>query len=164
MTGLRIGMIGVGDRAKADDTCVVLCQTTGGKLIRIRLDFFSTRPENYLYAGLQGTKACYEAPRGPHDEHKVHVVGVTPPKEWQSLSDFAKYLPEAWRRVPESDLPTNFDSGSWLMLEDFARCILDDARPPTDIIDALNMTAPGLMSEVSIERGGAPVEVPEFRL
>jgi hypothetical protein len=49
------------------------------------------------------------------------------------------------------------------MIEDFARCIIQDARPPIDVIDALNMTAPGLLSEVSRERGGAPVEVPEFK-
>jgi len=32
------------------------------------------------------------------------------------------------------------------------------------VVDALNMTAPGLLSEVSRERGGVPVDVPEFRL
>ncbi|NCO42207.1 MAG: gfo/Idh/MocA family oxidoreductase, partial [Armatimonadetes bacterium] len=49
-----------------------------------------------------------------------------------------------------------------LMIEDFARSILDDTRPPIDVVDALNMTAPGLLSEVSRERGGEPVEVPAF--
>ncbi|PIZ40569.1 MAG: hypothetical protein COY42_21155, partial [Armatimonadetes bacterium CG_4_10_14_0_8_um_filter_66_14] len=81
------------DWAKADDTCVVLCQTESGKLLRIRLDFFSDRPMNYQYLGLQGTGACYEAPRGPKDEHKVYVHGQTPRGEWQSLFDFDKYLP-----------------------------------------------------------------------
>ncbi len=150
--------------AKADDTCVVVCQTTGGKLIRIRLDFFSTRPNNYLYMGLQGTKACYEAPRGPKDEHKIHVDGVTPKGEWQPIWAYADYLPQAWQHFPKEEIKEGFDSGTWLMVEDFARCILDDTRPPIDIIDALNMTVPGLMSEVSIQQGGVPVEVPEFQL
>ena len=71
--------------AKADDTCIVLGQTSSGKLVRIRLDFFSTRPNNYTYSGLQGTSACYEGPRGLKDEHKIHVKGQTPPGTWQSL-------------------------------------------------------------------------------
>ena len=151
------------DWARADDTCVVLCRTTGGKLIRIRLDFFSSRPDNYLYTGLQGTKACYEAPRATGDEHRVYVDGVTPKGEWQSLEEYEQYLPGAWKDVSGNGVAA-FDSGARIMLEEFGRCIIDDTHPPIDVVDALNMTAPGLMSEVSIEKGGVPVEVPEFRL
>ena len=150
--------------AEADDTCIVLCLTVSGKLIRIRLDFFSTRPDNYLYTGLQGTWACYEAPRGPKDEHKIHVDGVTPKGEWQNIREYNEYLPEAWKRIPEDEITDGFDSGSWIMLGDFAECVLHGTEPPINIIDALNMTAPGLMSEVSVQKGGVPVEVPEFKL
>ena len=149
---------------KADDTCIVLGRTTSGKLVRIRLDFFSNRPNNYLYLGLQGTNAGYEAPRGPKDEHKIHVHGVTPRGEWQSLWDFDEYLSDGWKGMPTDAIDDGHDGGASLMIEDFARCIIEDTRLPIDIIDALNMTAPGLMSEVSAERGGEPVEVPEFGL
>lgn len=148
--------------AKADDTCIVLGQTPSGKLVRIRLDFFSNRPNNYTYFALQGTKACYEGPRGPKDEHKFYVEGKTPRGAWQGLRDFESYLPAVWKTMPP-ETAESYDGGSALMLEDFARCILDDTRPPIDVVDALNMTAPGLMSEVSAERGGAPVDVPEFK-
>jgi predicted dehydrogenase len=149
--------------AKADDTCVVLCEMESGKLIRIRLDFFSRRPNNYEYYGLQGTKACYEAPRGPEDGHRVYVEGQTPRGTWQSLWEYEQYLPEAWQKMPADAINDHYDGGAPLMLEDFARCILDNTRPPIDVVDALNMTAPGLVSEISRERGGAPVEVPEFK-
>ena len=149
---------------KADDTCVVLCETEGRKMIRIRLDFFSTRPNNYLYMGLQGTGAAYEAPRGPKDEYKVHVAGQTPRGEWQSLWDYDEYLPEGWKNMPPEVVTDSHDGGASIMVEDFARCILDDTRPPIDVVDALNMTAPGLISEISRQRGGAPVDVPEFVL
>ena len=150
--------------AKADDTCTVLGQTPSGKLVRIRLDFFSNRPTNFTYMGLQGTGACYEAPRGPKDDHKVYVEGRTPKGTWQSLRDFEEHLPPAWRAMPADAVDDGYDAGTPLMIEAFARCILDDTRPPIDVVDALNMTAPGLMSEVSIARGGAPVAVPEFKL
>lgn len=147
------------DWAKADDTCVVLCQTESGKLLRIRLDFFSDRPMNYQYLGFQGTGAAYEAPRSPQDGHKVYVHGQTPRGEWQCLWDFEQYLPPAW---PAGNADDGIDGGAALMVEDFARSILEDTRPPIDVVDALNLTAPGLLSEVSRQRGGAPVEVPAF--
>ncbi len=148
--------------ARADDTCVVLCQTESGKLLRIRLDFFSSRPNNFTYLGLQGVGACYEAPRGPKDEHKIYIEGQTPRGTWQSLYEFEDYLPDAWKAVPPEAVDDGYDGGTPLLIEDFARCIVEDTRPPIDVVDALNMTAPGLMSEVSRERGGVPVDVPDF--
>ncbi|MBI2299689.1 MAG: Gfo/Idh/MocA family oxidoreductase [Armatimonadetes bacterium] len=149
--------------AKADSTCVVLCETVSGKLLRIRLDFFSDRPNNYMYLGLQGTRAAYEAPRAGNEDHKVYVEGRTPRGAWQSLWDYEEHLPDAWRRMPADQVNDNHDGGAALMIEDFARCILDDTKPAVDVVDALNMTAPGLLSELSRQRGGAPVDVPEFR-
>ena len=150
--------------AKADDTCVVLLQTATGKLLRIRLDFFSDRPNNFTYIGLQGTGASYEAPRGPKDEHKIHLAGKTPRGTWQSLWDYSEYLPAEWNRLPVDAVNDGYDGGTPLMLEEFAQCLVNDTRPPIDVVDALNMTAPGLLSEVSRERHGAPVDVPEFKL
>jgi len=151
------------DWAKADDTCVVLLQTVTGKLLRIRLDFFSDRPTSFTYLGLQGTGACYEGTHTAQDDHRVYVHGQTEPGTWQSLWDFSDYLPEGWKRMPEEAIDRGYDGGTSVMIEDFAQCIQNDTRPPLDVVDALNMTAPGLLSEVSRERGGEPVEVPEFR-
>ncbi|NLC59298.1 MAG: Gfo/Idh/MocA family oxidoreductase [Armatimonadetes bacterium] len=148
--------------ARADDTCVVLLQTVSGKLIRIRLDFFSDRPMNVTYYGLQGTEAAYEGPRGSKDDHKIFVRGKTPGGEWQSLWDYREFLAEGWKRIPPEMINDNWDGGNALMLEDFARCIIEDTRPPVDVIDAVNLTAPGLLSEISREQGGIPVAVPDF--
>jgi predicted dehydrogenase len=150
--------------AVADSTCTVMMETVSGKQIRIRLDFFSDRPMSYTYYGLQGTTAAYEGPRAPGEEHKVYVHGKTPRGQWESLWNYQQYLPESWQSLPPEAQTDTYDGGTPLMLEDFARCILDDTRPPVDIIDSLNMTAPGLLSEVSRAQGGKPVEVPEFIL
>lgn len=150
--------------ARADSTCTVLLETVGGRLLRIRLDFFSDRPNNYTYYGLQGTGAAYEGPRAAGEEHRIYVHGRTPKGTWESLWNYLEYLPAEWQILPEEAVNDTYDGGAPLMLEAFARSILDDTRPPVDIIDALNMTAPGLLSELSRERGGAPVEVPEFKL
>ncbi|MCC6446199.1 MAG: Gfo/Idh/MocA family oxidoreductase [Armatimonadetes bacterium] len=148
--------------AKADDTCVVLLETESGRLLRIRLDFFSTRPNNYLYLGLQGTGAAYEGPRAPGEGHKVYVHGQTPPGSWQSLWDYKQYLPPEWNALANDPEDDTHDGGLAVMLSDFARSVREGTRPPIDVVDALNLTAPGLLSEVSVRRGGAPVEVPKF--
>lgn len=152
------------DWAVADSTCTVLLETAGGRLIRIRLDFFSDRPNNYTYYGLQGMTAAYEGPRAPGEEHRVYVHGRTEPGTWESLWNYSDYLPDAWKNLPAEAVNDSYDGGAPLMLEEFARCILDDTKPPVDVVDALNMTAPGLLTEVSRQKGGQPVEVPEFKL
>ena len=101
-------------------------------------------------------------PRAESEEHKVHIKGETPSRTWQTLWDFEDYLPQSWKQMPSEAIDNSYNGGAPLMIEDFAKCIIDDSRPPIDVIDAVNMTAPGLMSEVSRENGGAPVEVPSF--
>jgi len=150
--------------AVADSTCTVMLETVSGRLLRIRLDFFSDRPNSFTYYGLQGTGAAYEGPHAEGEEHKVYVHGRTAPGTWESLWNYSEYLPDAWKNMPAEAVSDTWDGGAPLMLEDFARCIIDDTRPPVDVVDALNMTAPGLMSEVSRQKGGCPVDVPQFKL
>jgi len=150
--------------AVADSTVTVLCETETGKQIRIRLDFFSDRPNSFTYYGLQGTGAAYEGPHAPGEEHRVYVHGRTERGQWESLWNYAEYLPESWQALPEEAVNDSYDGGSPIMIEEFARSIIDDTKPPVDVVDALNMTAPGLMSEVSRAKGGQPVDVPEFKL
>ena len=150
--------------ARADSTSTLLLETTGGRLIRLRVDFFSDRPDNYTYYGLQGTGAAYEGPRAATEEHRIYVHGQTAPGTWESLWNYDEYLPDEWKTLPAEAVNDSYDGGAPLMIEAFARCILDDTRPPVDVVDALNMTAPGLLSEVSRDRGGQPVDVPEFKL
>ena len=164
----QVVCVGSGQRhipwAVADSTCTVMLETVSGKSLRIRLDFFSDRPNSFTYYGLQGTGAAYEGPRAPGEEHRIYVHGRTAPGTWESLWNYSEYLPESWQSLPAEAVADTWDAGAPLMLEEFARCILDDTRPPVDVVDALNMTAPGLMSEVSRQKKGAPVDVPQFVL
>ncbi|MHB8994794.1 MAG: Gfo/Idh/MocA family protein [Armatimonadota bacterium] len=152
------------DWAIADSTCTVLMETESGQLIRIRLDFFSHRPNSFTYYGLQGTGATYEGPRAAGEEHRIYIHGKTEPGQWDRLWDYSEYLPDAWKNMPQEAIADTWDAGAPIMLEEFAKCIREDTKPPVDVVDALNMTAPGLLTEVSRSKGGCPVEVPEFKL
>ncbi|RLG66857.1 hypothetical protein DRN93_05605, partial [archaeon] len=48
---------------------------------------------------LQGTKGCYEAPRGLGDIHKIWIMDYCKKIEWKPLDELGeKYLPEHWRK------------------------------------------------------------------
>jgi len=146
-----------------EDTVLMLCKTESGALIKIRLDMLSNRPHNLAYYSLQGTKGCYEAPRGLGDTHKIWLADYCKKYEWKPLKDYEEYLPEMWRKPPEEALKTGHWGSDYFIVKDFIESILYDKKPPIDIYDALNFTAPGLVSEDSIKQGGKPMPVPDFR-
>ena len=76
----------------------MICKTTRGGLIEIRVDMLSDRPHNLSYYSLQGTKGCYEAARGLGDLPKIWLEEHSDQAIWQPLSDFEEqYIPEIWR-------------------------------------------------------------------
>lgn len=147
-----------------EDTVIMLCKTESGALIKIRLDMLSYRPHNLTYYSLQGTRGCYEAPRGPRDDHKVWLAEDCKKYEWKPLKDYEeRCLPEQWLKPPEEALKAGHWGGDYWILRDFLDSIENDTTPPIDIYKALDFTAPGLVSEESINQDGKPLQVPDFR-
>jgi len=147
-----------------DDTVLMFCKTESGALIKIRLDMLSNRPHNTTYYSLQGTKGCYEAPRGFGDNHKVWLADYSDnPNEWRSLWDFEEeFMPDIWRNPPQEALNAGHGGGDYFEAREFVDSILNDTKPPIDIYDALNFTLPGLLSEESIAKGGIPLPLPKL--
>lgn len=153
-----------GDTYKIEDTTLMLCKLEGGGLIKIRFDIVSDRPHGLAYYALQGTKGCYEAPRGMGDDHKIWLADVcTDMNEWRPLSEFEEYLPELWRNPPPEALKSGHWGGDYFEVRDFVDAIINDTDPPIDVYRALDFTVPGLISETSINQGGIPLPVPDFR-
>ncbi len=147
-----------------DDTTLLLCTLARGGLVKVRFDMLSNRPHNLAYYSLQGTKGCYEAPRGFGDDHKIWLADVEPdPNRWHALKEFEHHLPETWRDPPPEALKTGHWGSDYFEVRDFVDAILHDTDPPIDVYRALDFTVPGLISEQSIARGGAPCAVPDFR-
>ncbi|HQI77666.1 MAG TPA: Gfo/Idh/MocA family oxidoreductase [Candidatus Latescibacteria bacterium] len=148
-----------------EDTTVMLCKTDKNNLINIRLDMVSNRPHIMNYYSLQGTKGCYEAARAEGEPHRVWLEGYAKDRStWQSLWDFEpEFMPEIWRNPPEEAKKAGHGGGDYFVVREFVDSILNDTKPPIDIYDALDYTAPGLVSEMSINQGGVPLPVPDFR-
>lgn len=135
-------------------------------MIKLRIDCISNRPHNSAYYTLQGTKGCYEAPRGLGDEHKIYLKAEgdhSDSAEWRPLSDFNEYLPERYRIATEEQRNAGHYGGDFFIVQDFIDAIRNGSKPPIDVYDACEWTAVALLSELSIANGGRPVDMPDFR-
>lgn len=155
-----------GDAYEQEDSILTLCRMSGGGLVKLRLDMLSDRPHNMTYYSLQGTDGCYEAARGLGDEPKVWLRERSPDEvQWEPLEALAQdFLPEQWLHPPQEALSAGHGGGDYWELHDFVDAIVSGAEPPIGIHEAMDMTLPGLVSQVSIAQGGAWVAVPDSRL
>jgi predicted dehydrogenase len=150
---------------RQDDTTLTICRLKSGKLIKIRLDCISERPHNLTYYSLQGTKGCYEAPRGLGDNHKIWFKEKsedTDHAKWQPLSDFYDFLPERYKNATEEQKAAGHWGGDFFIVQDFIDAITNGTKPEIDIYEACEWTAVGLLSELSVMNRGREIEMPDF--
>lgn len=152
---------------RQEDTSLTLCQMESGKLIKIRVDCISERPHNMAYYSLQGTKGCYEAPRGLGDRHKIWLKGMdenTDGAHWRPLEDlYDQYLPERYKNVTEEQKKAGHWGGDFFIVQDFVDAITKGTKPAIDVYEACEWTAAGLLSELSVMNGGRTMDMPDFR-
>jgi predicted dehydrogenase len=148
-----------------DDTSNMLCRLRSGKQIRVRLDMMSNRPRQSAYHSLQGTTGVFEASRFEGEPSRVWFGENRhdDKREWQLLSDYAELLPEAYQEVADQAARSGHGGGDFMVAREFALSVVTDTPPPVDIYSALEWTAAGLCSQVSIDNGGVPIRVPNFR-
>lgn len=150
---------------RMDDVTIMACRLSRGPLVMIRNDMISRRPHCMTYYSLQGTKGCYQASRGGGEIDRVWLADYCDsPETWRPLSDFeAEFLPPAWRAPSDEARQAGHGGSDWYVVRDFVDAVVNGTPPPIDVYRALDFTVPGLISEESIERGGAPRPVPDFR-
>jgi predicted dehydrogenase len=151
---------------RQEDTTITICQLASGKLVKIRIDCISERPHNMSYYSLQGTRGCYEAPRGLGDTHKIWLKDMddnTDNAKWRPLSDYTEYLPERYKYLTEEQKKAGHWGADFFVAQDFVEAVRNGSKPAIDVYDACEWTAVGLLSELSVMNGGRPVEMPDFR-
>lgn len=169
---MTVNCVGTGShtepRLGGDDSSTLLCRTAKGRMVELRNDMSSPRPAR-AYASLQGTKGVYEPDWG-FDGKLGHRVCFYPADrthaelEWEPLEPYEQqFLPELWRNRPAALGSQVHGGADGLTLLDFVEAIIRDRPSPIDVYRALEMTVPGLVSEISAHQGGAPVAVPDFR-
>lgn len=67
-----------------------------------------------------------------------------------------------WKKYIAEGIKGGHDGMDWLEFETFFRCLREDAPMPIDVYDAASWMAVTALSEMSIAKGGAVVEIPDF--
>lgn len=154
-----------------DDTSIALCQTSSGKLIRIRVDAMSNRPHHMTYYTLQGTQGVYETSRFAGESSRVWFgknpsagyIAQEEHRTWQPISEYEDFLPQHLKNPPEAALKSGHGGGDYWVVRDFVDACLGLRPPAIDVFDGLHWTAVGLCSTLSLQNGGVPIRVPNFK-
>ncbi len=148
---------------RQDDTSITMCSVEGDKLVKLRLDSISRRPHNLSYYALQGTRGCYEAPRGEGENHKIWVGDFDGEAHFQNLHDYSDYLPERYKNATEEQKSAGHWGGDFFIVQDFLDAVVNGTKPYVDIFDACEWTAVALLSELSVTNNGKAFDMPDFR-
>ncbi len=143
----------------------MLCKTTGGGLIKIRVDMVSDRPHNMTGYQLQGTDACYESGRAPGEADRIWLRDRCPDAStWMDLESLAgEFLPDSFRAHEERAAATGHGGGDYFEILDFVEAVRGSRPCPIGIDEAMDMTLPGLVSQQSILEEGRWLDVPDSR-
>ena len=154
-----------GNRYENQDSCVMLCKTARGGLVKIRVDMLSERPHSMANYTLQGTTGCYESARAKGEANRIWLADLCEDgNSWMDLSELEEeYMPEMWRNPSDDALKAGHGGGDYFEILDFVNAIVGTAPCPIGIHDAMDMTLPGLISQASIFRGGDWLDVPDSR-
>ena len=148
-----------GDVVNTTITCA------NGETISLVLDTTLPRPYSRGFT-IQGTKGMYE-----EDNNSLFLDGVHNAfdfnwkEQWNNFEEYrAQYEHPIWQEYIEQGVKGGHDGIDWLVLDAFFDCLKTGAPMPIDVYDAASWMAITALSEESIQRGGAPVAIPDFTL
>ncbi len=154
-----------GDFYENEDSCVMLCKTLKGALIKIRVDMLSDRPHAMTNYSLQGTDGSYESARSAGEKDKIWLRGKSRDMHtWSDTSEFEdKNLPKEWKKHSRKARASGHGGGDYFEILDFANALKRRKPCPIGIHEAMDMTLPGLISQQSITKNGRWLKVPDSR-
>jgi len=143
-------------------TTVIKCER--GETITITLD--TTLPRPYYSRGLtvRGTKGMYE-----EITDTVYIDRVYKDKnDWRkkrgNADKYAEiYDHDVWKRYIEDGVMEGHGGMDYLVYNEFFECVRNKREMPIDVYDAASWMCITPLSEKSIELGGAPVAIPDFK-
>lgn len=176
MPGQRVTQVacaGAGRRHRDDagqpfeneSSTLTLCRTSTGGLIKLRLDLLSDRPHAMTNYQLQGMDGCYESARSHGEPDRIWLRSRSKDANtWMPLRELEdEFLPDSWKHTSDIARKAGHGGGDYFEVIDFLDAIRGRRAPAIDIDAAMDMTLPGLCSQLSIAQGGRWVDVPDSR-
>ena len=152
-----------GVKFRQGDVVTTAIECEDGELITLKLD--TTLPRLYdREITVSGTKGYYNQTLrsvvldGDRFDHEKNVIQDS----LNSQDDYDEYLPDDWKTITEEQLKTGHGGMDFVMLKHFFIAVKNKEEMPIDVYEACAMMCVTALSEESIKKGGAPVEVPDF--
>lgn len=152
-----------GVKFRQGDVVTTAIECENGELITLKLD--TTLPRLYdREITVSGTKGYYNQTLrsvvldGDRFDHEKNVIQDS----LNSQDDYDEYLPDDWKSITEEQLKTGHGGMDFVMLKHFFIAVKNKEEMPIDVYEACAMMCVTALSEESIKKGGAPVEVPDF--
>jgi hypothetical protein len=143
---------------KLGDIVTTVIQCHNGENIVLVHDTNSPRPYSLAFRA-QGTNGIWM-----NDGDSIYIKGVSP-KEHTAEPDKAylqKYDHPLWTKYAKDAESAGHGGIDYFVLRGFIESIKRKTAPPIDVYDAATWSAISPLSELSISKGSAPVEIPDF--
>lgn len=142
----------------AIDMEVAIFRMSNGAVVKQLCGFSIVREPTVGFLSIYGTKGVLEGRRWDQDEIKGYFEDIPNLHGMVRLPLDANHT-----NVPREAHLGGHGTSEYFMIKAFVDCILNDTKPPIDVYDAMDFTAPGLCAHISAESAGKTVDIPDFR-
>jgi predicted dehydrogenase len=134
-----------------------LIKTAKGRLIRLEHNVSSPQPYDRINL-IAGTKGIFK------DYPPQIYIDGRGREEFGPIDDYKKdYEPQIWTKMGEIAQKLGGHGGmDFIMCYRLIQCMREGTAPDIDVYDAAAWSAPGPLSEMSVAKGSAPMEFPDF--
>lgn len=145
------------------DIITTTIRCAGGETITLTLDTTLPTPYGRGFC-VRGTKGMFNEETSSFFIDDVHNESVWNwQKEWGNAEKYrSRYEHPIWQEYLESDPQCKFNGMDVLVLKAFVDSVAAGKRVPIDVYDVAAWMSISALSETSIARGGATVEIPDF--
>ncbi len=150
---------------KQGDIVTTILTCSNGETIHLTLD--TTLPHTYSRMfTVRGTKGAYY-----QDTNSVFLDGDKefwqPVEYYKTAMDNAKkfeeeYLPSLWKNITPEEKQLGHGGMDWFSYKAFFDALQQKQEMPVDVYDSATWQAVAVLSEISIQQGGAPQAMPDF--
>jgi predicted dehydrogenase len=144
-------------RFNLGDIVTSMIKCANGQTVIVTHDTNSPRPYSLGFR-IQGTGGLWM-----NDGDHVYVEGRSQPHRWDDSDEwFKKYDHELWSTLDAKAREAGHGGMDYIMMYDFIDAIRNKKPAPMDCYDAAAWSAISALSEMSVARGGALVDFPDF--
>jgi predicted dehydrogenase len=143
---------------KCGDVVQTMIKCHNGETILITHDTNLPRPYSLGFR-VQGTKGIWT-----EDNKSIYLEGVSPKQHrWEDFKPYQeKYDHPLWKAHAVDAENAGHGGIDYFVLRAFIESIKNKVAPPIDVYDAAAWSAISPLSEESIAKGSAPIQIPDF--